>query len=177
MRRFGLFCLVFGLLSTVGASYGKPSLPKTAGTIVVGGEGGWDLLTVDTVSHRLYVSHATKVVVIDLDSQKVVREISNLVGVHGIAIDREFNHGFISCSGDSSVAVFDLANDSVIAKVKLPFKKQDVIIFDSFTKSIFVFNAANNNASQIDVKSLKIIFFMTVPVVKKVHMKTLNGFD
>ena len=30
--------------------------------IAIGGEGGWDYLSVDTAARRLYVSHATKVV-------------------------------------------------------------------------------------------------------------------
>src|SRR5262245_46895831 len=32
--------------------------------IKIGGEGGWDYLTVDSVARRLYVSHATHVVVL-----------------------------------------------------------------------------------------------------------------
>ena len=34
--------------------------------IPIGGEGGWDILTIDSTANRLYLSHATKVVVVDL---------------------------------------------------------------------------------------------------------------
>ena len=34
--------------------------------IPIGGEGGWDILTIDSAASRLYLSHATKVVVVDL---------------------------------------------------------------------------------------------------------------
>src|SRR5262249_35774634 len=36
--------------------------------IPIGGEGGWDILTIDSEASRLYLSHATKVVVVDLST-------------------------------------------------------------------------------------------------------------
>ena len=54
--------------------------------IAIGGEGGWDYLSVDTAARRLYVSHATKVVVVDIDKDAVVGEIAPAPGVHGIAL-------------------------------------------------------------------------------------------
>ena len=59
--------------------------------IKIGGEGGWDYLTVDSAARRLYVSHATHVVVVDLDTNKVVGDIPDTPGVHGIAIAPELN--------------------------------------------------------------------------------------
>ena len=41
-----------------------------AGKIEIGGEGGWDYLAVDAAARRLYLSHASKVVVVDLETQK-----------------------------------------------------------------------------------------------------------
>src|SRR5690242_19057762 len=87
--------LSFTLLLIVIASVNLQAQPrpsaKPAGyhlvtRIEVGGEGGWDYLTVDSAGRRLYVSHATRVVVIDLDKNAVVGEIPNTNGVHGIAI-------------------------------------------------------------------------------------------
>ena len=39
--------------------------------IPIGGEGGWDILTIDSAASRLYLSHATKVVVVDLNTNSV----------------------------------------------------------------------------------------------------------
>src|SRR5882672_12474159 len=64
--------------------------------IKIGGEGGWDYLTVDGAAQRLYVSHATHVVVVDLATGKVVGDIPDTPGVHGIALATELNKGFIS---------------------------------------------------------------------------------
>src|SRR5215475_1882313 len=88
---------------------------KAAGTgyhilneIKIGGEGGWDYLTVDSAARRLYVSHATRVVVVDIDKNAVVGEIPDTPGVHGIAIAPDLNKGFTSNGRGNNVTVFDL---------------------------------------------------------------------
>ena len=48
--------------------------------IPIGGEGGWDILTIDSAAHRLYLSHATKVVVVDLEKNAVAGEITDTPG-------------------------------------------------------------------------------------------------
>src|SRR5438046_6161090 len=73
-----------------------PTGYHVTGEIKIGGEGGWDYLTVDSAARRLYVSHASHVVVVDLDANKVVGDIPDTPGVHGIAIAPELNKGFIS---------------------------------------------------------------------------------
>ena len=40
--------------------------------IHIGGQGGWDYLTVDETGRRVFVSHETQVEVIDLESKKVI---------------------------------------------------------------------------------------------------------
>ena len=57
---------------------------------------------------RLYVTRGTRVVVVDLDTEKVVGEIADTPGVHGIAFVPDLNRGFTSNGGDSTVTVFDL---------------------------------------------------------------------
>ncbi len=69
---------------------------KPAGEIKIGGEGGWDYLSVDSAARRLYVSHATKVVVVDLDKQVVVGEIAPTPGVHGVAVAPDLGRLFVS---------------------------------------------------------------------------------
>src|SRR5262249_30700829 len=59
--------------------------------IKLGGEGRWDFLEVDVPNRRLYVSRETRVVIIDLDTEKVVGEIPDTPGVHGIAFVHALN--------------------------------------------------------------------------------------
>jgi DNA-binding beta-propeller fold protein YncE len=120
--------------------------------IEVGGEGGWDYLTVDSAAHRLYVSHATRVVVIDLEKGAVVGEIPNTNGVHGIAIVPELGRGFTSNGRDNTATIFDLKTLKVVGHVKTG-KNPDAIIYDPASRRVFAFNGASADATAIDAAS------------------------
>src|SRR5215831_13571749 len=84
--------------------------------IPVGGEGGWDYLTLDGAARRLYVSRGTRVIVLDPDTEKTVGEIANTQGVHGVAIAPESHRGFTSNGRSSTVTIFDTATLSVVSE-------------------------------------------------------------
>jgi len=120
--------------------------------IEVGGEGGWDYLTLDSAARRLYVSHATRVVVIDLDKGAVVGEIPDTNGVHGIALAPELGRGFTSNGRDNTATIFDLQTLKVLSQVKTG-KNPDAIIYDPASRRVFTFNGASADATAIDATS------------------------
>src|SRR4051794_14254580 len=79
-------------------------------TYKVGGDGGWDYLTFDKAADRLFISRSTHVIVMDADSGKVVGDIPDTPGVHGIALAPEFGRGFVSNGRENTVSVFDLSS-------------------------------------------------------------------
>ncbi|HEX3531502.1 MAG TPA: YncE family protein [Thermoanaerobaculia bacterium] len=119
----------------------------------LGGEGGWDYLTVDAAARRVYVSHATKVVVVDADSGKVVGEVGNLSGVHGIALAPDLGRGFISNGRTSMVTIFDLKTLATISEVKSSGENPDAILYDPPSGRVFAFNGRSGNATVIDGKT------------------------
>jgi DNA-binding beta-propeller fold protein YncE len=118
-------------------------------TIEVGGEGGWDFLEVDSANRMLYVTRGTRVVVIDLDTEKVVGEIGDTPGVHGIAFVPALNRGFTSNGGDSTVTVFDLKTLKTLGKVKA-HGRPDIIYFEPVSNRILSFNHGTNDITAID---------------------------
>ena len=76
--------------------------------IQIGGVGGWDYLILDPATHRLYVSHATRIVVADTETGKVVGEIPDTAGVHGFAIAPDLGRGFTSNGRANSSTIVDL---------------------------------------------------------------------
>lgn len=119
--------------------------------IKIGGEGGWDYLFADSDAYRLYVSHSTKVVVVDLQSGKTIGEISNLKGVHGVAVAGKYGRGFISDGRDASVVIFDLQTLKTLSIVKVG-KNPDCIIYDPVSDRVFAFNRGDSTVSAIDAK-------------------------
>jgi YVTN family beta-propeller protein len=134
---------------------------EVATKIPLPGEGGWDYLTVDESARRVYVSHATQVVVLDADSLEIVGSISGLSGVHGIALAPEFGRGFITSGQSSTVAVFDLKTLQKTAEVRVG-KKPDAIVYDPATKRVFAMNGDSESSTVINASDNKVLG--TVPL-------------
>lgn len=122
--------------------------------IKIGGEGGWDYLT--AYKRLLFISRGTHVMVLDLSKEKVVADIPNTQGVHGIAIAPNLNKGYISNGRDDSVTVFNLKTLKEIKRVKVG-DRPDAIIFDAASKRVFTFNAGSLDASAIDATKDKLV--------------------
>jgi len=120
--------------------------------IAIGGEGGGDYLIADGSSGRVYVSHATEVDVVDTKSGQVVGRITDLKGVHGIALAPEFGRGFISNGQSGTVTIFDLKTLSKIGEDVPAGKNPDAIIYDPASKRVFAFNGRSSDATAIDAE-------------------------
>lgn len=118
-------------------------------TYKLGGEGSWDYLTVDSAARRVYISRATKVVVIDADSGKPVGEIADTPGVHGIALAPDLGKGFVSNGRENTVSIFDPKTLKTLSKVKVG-ERPDAILYDPATKRVFTFNAGSQDATAVD---------------------------
>jgi DNA-binding beta-propeller fold protein YncE len=123
--------------------------------ISIPGESGWDYITADSDARRLYVPHGTEVVVLDLDSGKIVGKIADLKGVHGVALAREFGHGFISATDPGSVTMFDLRTLAVLNKERVG-DDPNGIIYDPRTKRIFTADRGSKRLTAIDAKTGKV---------------------
>jgi DNA-binding beta-propeller fold protein YncE len=125
-------------------------------TYKLGGEGGWDYLTVDSAARRLYISRASHVIVINADSGQPIGDIPDTPGVHGIALAPELKRGFISNGREGTVTIFDLDTLKPITKVKAG-QNPDAILYDSSTKRVFAFNGRSQNATAIDAANGTVI--------------------
>jgi DNA-binding beta-propeller fold protein YncE len=122
----------------------------------VGGEGGWDYLTVDAGARRVYISRATHVIVLDADSGKQVGDIADTPGVHGIALAPELGRGFVSNGREGTVSIFDIKTLATSSKVKVG-DNPDAILYDPATQRVFTFNCRSNDSTAIDAASGKVL--------------------
>jgi YVTN family beta-propeller protein len=133
----------------IAAGEEKESSYKLIKKVPIGGEGGWDYLAVDSDAKRCYISHQSHVVVFDTEKEKVIGDVNNTPGVHGIAIARKLNKGFISNGGDNSVTVFDPDTLKETGRIKVG-TRPDAIMFDQTTERVFVFNGGSRDSTVID---------------------------
>ncbi|MEY2519914.1 MAG: hypothetical protein QOF24_1673 [Verrucomicrobiota bacterium] len=124
--------------------------------IPIGGEGGWDILTIDSAAHRLYLSHATKVVVVDLDKNAVAGEIADTPGVHAFVAVPELNRGFSANGKENKSSVVDLTTLKTIEKVDTG-KNPDAIAYEPTKGEVYIFNHSGTSVTVIGAKSAKVV--------------------
>jgi YVTN family beta-propeller protein len=156
-----------------------PAVPKPASSgyhvakhIPIAGEGGWDYLIVDEDARRLYFSHATHTVVLDVDSQAVVGDIPDTPGVHGIALAPDLGRGFTSNGRGNSITIFDLKTLKTLGTAKAG-TNPDAIIYEPVSKRVFAFNGRSKDATVISAADNSVL--STIPVGGKPEFAAVDG--
>jgi YVTN family beta-propeller protein len=166
----GLFAATL-LLLAVAAMAADPGY-KVVQKVTLGGEGGWDYLTMDPTAPRLFVTHGTHVVVVDTESNKAVGEIPDTPGVHGVTVAPDLGRGFTSNGRENTVSVFDLKTLKVLSKVKTG-ENPDAIIYDPASHRVFAFDGRSNDATVIDGAAGTVV--KTIPLGGKPEFAAVDG--
>jgi DNA-binding beta-propeller fold protein YncE len=169
-RFCGLFALTLSLAAPnlVGAADGPYHFLRE---IPVGGASSWDYCSVDEAGRRLFVSHGTEVVVIDVESDKIVGTISNTPGVHGVAIARDLGFGVVSDGRENKAAIVDLKTLAIITKLDTG-ANPDGMLYEPGQHEAYLFNGRGTSATVIDLKGAKVV--ATIPLGGKPEFGTAD---
>src|ERR1700722_18706893 len=129
-------------------------------TIPLGGEGGWDYVTVDSAARRVYIPRSTHIMVVDADSGKLVGDIKGMNGLHGVAVAPEFNRGFVTgnkSEQEGTVYIFDLKTMMLNEGIKSNSIDTDSLLYDPFTKRVYVNNGDGMNLTVVDAATEKVV--------------------
>jgi DNA-binding beta-propeller fold protein YncE len=143
------------LLATSAVQAADPSY-RIVKEIPIGGDGGWDYLIVDSSTHRLYVSHATKIVVADTETGKIVGEIADTAGVHGIALAPDLGRGFTSNGRSNSSTIVDLKTLKPLGTVPTG-ANPDSIRYLEDRHEVWTFNHTGGSITAFDPRSGRVI--------------------
>ena len=138
----------------------------------IGGEGGWDYLTADPNTHRLYITHTTKVDVVDTQTGKLIGAVTGLTRCHGVVIAPDGKTGYISDGGANQVVAFDPTTFATIAKIPAGMNP-DGITFEPVTNTIWAFNGRSKDATVIDAAQKKPL--ATIPLPGKPEFPQVDG--
>jgi len=116
---------------------------------VLGGDGSWDYLALDTVDHRLFIARETRFMVVDPSTGKLLGEIPGMNRAHGVAFAYAAGHGFATSGGDSTVTMFDLRTLRVLGHT-IAAVDDDALLYDPATQRIYTFNGDAHSATVID---------------------------
>jgi DNA-binding beta-propeller fold protein YncE len=128
----------------------------------IGGQGGWDYLVSDDSAHRLYITHNSRVEVVDSSSGKLLGAVTGLKSTHGVALNPDGKTGYISDGAGNAIVVFNRVDLSTVATVPAG-ANPDGITFEPATKTVWAFNGRSKNISVLDAKTNTIIDTVPLP--------------
>jgi DNA-binding beta-propeller fold protein YncE len=136
--------LAAAILTAAALPLNAQSTWSVANTLHIGGEGGWDYVTADPATHRLFVTRSTHTMVIDTASGKVLGDVPGQVRSHGTAIVPAVGRGFITDGGGSgAIDVFDLNTYALLGKLAA-MPDADGIIYDKADNLVLAVSGDGN---------------------------------
>ena len=147
MKKYRVLAVI---LLTTGLSYAqhKPTY-HISDIFSIKGSGGYDYMTVDSASEKLYVSHGSQVNILNKNTGDSLGVIKTEKDVHGIALVHALGKGYISNGMLNKVLVFDLVTNKIIKYVPTG-KFADAIFYDDFSKKVITCNGMSKNMTVID---------------------------
>ena len=148
MKRYLLILVL--LYSAKFSSYAQnKSAYRISSNFPIQSDGGYDYMTVDDASEKLYVSHGSQVNILNKSNGDSIGVIKTEKDVHGIALVHALGKGYISNGSLNKVLVFDLVTNKVLKYVPTG-KFADAIFYDDFSKKVISCNGMSKNMTVID---------------------------
>jgi len=106
----------------------------------IGGEGGHDYIVAEPGTGRVFVSRESHVMVVDGPTGRVIGDIPNTPGIHGVALAPAVHHGFTTNRGDSTVTMFDQKTLTPIRQIDVKVGGLDGIMYDQSINRVVLTN-------------------------------------
>ena len=116
----------------------------------LGGDGSWDYVVTDPLSHRVYIARQTRLMVVDQDTGKLLGEVTGINGAHGTAIAANVGRGFATSGNDKSIVIFDLKTFKTLGSIPAA-EDADAILFDPPSNRVFSLNGDAHSSTVVDV--------------------------
>lgn len=138
----------------------------------VGGDGGWDYMSVDPHSKLLYITRGDHVIVFNTKEGKQVAEIGGLHGIHCVVFSSDGVHGYITDGGANQVAVFDRKTEKIVDTIPVG-NHPDGEVFEPVTRTVWAFDGGSKDATVIDTKTDKVV--ATIPLPGRPEFPVADG--
>ncbi|HVA71769.1 MAG TPA: hypothetical protein VNF02_01560 [Candidatus Limnocylindrales bacterium] len=125
-------------------------------SIPIGGDTFWDYLKFQPSTRRLFITHGTHVVVLNVDTGKVVGDIGGMEVIHGVVLAPEFNRGFVTDGRAAKLWIFNLKTLKVIGSAPTD-KDADGDVYDPASKRVFTMNGDSHSSTVVDAKTGKVV--------------------
>ena len=148
--------LIAAMLITAGVAFAGDTVSfKKEKEIPLGGGGGFDYLTADVASRRLFVAHSPNIDVYDLDKLEKLGSVDGVEGAHGAIVVADVKKGFATSGKKNALIVFDPATFKVIQEVKTD-TGPDALLYVSTTKEVWTMNHRAKTITCVDADKLDV---------------------
>ncbi|AEW00503.1 hypothetical protein A4D02_24545 [Niastella koreensis] len=154
-KQSGLICVLI-LIAALSCKAQTATGIHLLTTFHLSGTGGWDYLSIQPGSEKLYVSHGTQVNIVNKTTGDSLGVIPGTTGVHGIAFVPNLNKGYTSNGRLNTLTVFDLQTAKVFGQLPVG-QNPDAIMYDEFTKHLIVCNGRSNSVSIVDPENDRVV--------------------
>lgn len=166
---------LIGFITVISAVLAQPTgMYRITHTFALGGDGSWDYVVPDPVSHRLFIGRQNRVMVVDETDGKLLGEVTDIHGAHGTAIAPGTGHGFATSGSDGTVVMFDLTTYKPLGRIPAE-EDADAIIYDPASKRVFTFNGDAHSSTVIDPAAGKLVTNVALPGKPEYGVSSGNG--
>lgn len=149
-----------GLVAAPAAQAQKPY--HVAARWQTGGAGWWDYMSIDPVSHELYITRGAHVMVLNPMTGHVIADMTGLKGTHGVVFAKDGVTGFVTDGGANDVAYFNRRTNKIEGTVPAG-KDPDGDTYDPYTNTVWAFNGHTDSATVIDASTKKVLATVALP--------------
>jgi DNA-binding beta-propeller fold protein YncE len=125
-------------------------------TIPIPGDSFWDYLKFQPSTRRLFITHGTHVVVVNVKTGKIVGDIGGMEGIHGVVLAPQFNRGFVTDGRAAKLWIFNLKTLKVIGFAPTD-RDADGDVYDPASKRVFTMNGDSHTSTVVDAKTGKVV--------------------
>lgn len=158
------------LLIASSAASAAPGYEVTAQ--IKGPDGGWDLLSVDPLGHRLYLARGDAVMAVDLASGTVTDKLAPAARAHAALAIPGTKDVLVTNGANDTATIIDGSSGAVRATIPTG-KRPDAAAYDPATRTVWVMNPGSGDATVIDPASAKVL--ATVPVGGSLELGLADG--
>lgn len=150
----------------------EPASPSAIPTVIpIPGPTRWDYLSVDSAAHRLYLAHGEQTELVDTRTDRLVGQLAQTRGVHGIALANGLGRVFSSDGSSGEIGVYE--NGRRTASIKAG-ANPDAIVFEPLSQRVVAFNGRSRDLTVADARTLAVVA-AALPVGGKPEFAVLVG--
>ena len=170
MTRFPLIAALALALPAAAPATAAPTYRLVAS--IPGPDGGWDLLSVDPLHHRVYIARAEAVMALDLIGGAVTPSLLPAQRGHAALAIPGTDEAIVTNGNSDNAQIFDGRSGKVRATIAVG-KKPDAAAYDPLTRHLFVMNADSGDISVID--PVRAIVISTIAVGGSLELGVADG--